>query len=44
MHTPLIQMTVLMLCGAGWRLFALPGLSAEMTRFALTCVLFYMFP
>ena len=43
MNTTLIQMTVLMLCGAGWRLFALPGLSAEQTRLALTSVVYYVF-
>ncbi len=43
MNTTLIQMTVLMLCGAGWRLFAMPGLSAEQTRLALTGVVYYVF-
>lgn len=43
MITTLIQMTVLMLCGAGWRLFALQGLSADQTRLALTSVVYYFF-
>lgn len=43
MHTTLIQMTVLMLCGAGWRLFSLQGLSADQTRLALTSVVYYFF-
>jgi predicted permease len=43
MNTTLIQMTVLMLCGAGWRLFSMPGLSAEQTRLALTSVVYYVF-
>ncbi|MCK9608263.1 MAG: AEC family transporter [Methylomonas sp.] len=41
MNTTLIQMTVLMLCGAGWRLFPLRGLSADQTRLALTSVVYY---
>lgn len=36
MQNTLIQMTALMLCGAGWRLFSLQGLSADQTRLALT--------
>lgn len=43
MNTTLIQMTVLMLCGAGWRLIAMPGLSAVQTRLALTSVVYYVF-
>ncbi|QPK61858.1 AEC family transporter [Methylomonas sp. LL1] len=43
MNTTLIQMTVLMLCGAGWRLFSLQGLSADQTRLALTSVVYYFF-
>jgi malate permease and related proteins len=43
MHTTLIQMTVLMLCGACWRFFSLPGLSADQTRVALTSVVYYFF-
>lgn len=43
MNTTLIQMTILMLCGAGWRLFPLRGLSADQTRLALTSVVYYFF-
>ncbi|MDD2738316.1 MAG: AEC family transporter [Methylomonas lenta] len=43
MNTTLIQMSVLMLCGAGWRLFSLQGLSADQTRMALTSVVYYFF-
>ena len=32
-----------MLCGAGWRLFSLQGLSADQTRLALTSVVYYFF-
>ncbi|MGR8929835.1 MAG: AEC family transporter [Gammaproteobacteria bacterium] len=43
MKTTLIQMSVLMLCGAGWRLFPRPGLSPDQTRLALTSVVYYFF-
>lgn len=43
MNTTLIQMTVLILCGAGWRLFPIRGLSADITRLALTSVVYYFF-
>ena len=43
MTNTLIQMTVLMLCGASWRLFPLRGLSADQTRLALTSVVYYFF-
>jgi len=43
MTNTLIQMTVLMLCGASWRLFSLRGLSADQTRLALTSVVYYFF-
>lgn len=43
MNTTLIQMSVLMLCGAGWRLFSLQGLSADQTRLVLTSVVYYFF-
>lgn len=43
MTTTLIQMTVLMLCGASWRLFPVRGLSADQTRLALTSVVYYFF-
>ncbi|MCQ8105091.1 AEC family transporter [Methylomonas sp. SURF-2] len=43
MNDTLIQMTLMMLCGAGWRLFSLRGLSADQTRLALTSVVYYVF-
>lgn len=43
MNTTLIQMTVLMLCGACWRLFPQRGTSADQTRLALTNVVYYFF-
>ncbi|MGY6274911.1 AEC family transporter [Methylomonas sp. MgM2] len=43
MNTTLIQMTVLILCGASWRLFPIRGLSADQTRLALTSVVYYFF-
>ena len=43
MNTTLIQMTVLMLCGAGWGIFSPNRLSAEQTRLVLTTVVYYFF-
>ncbi|WP_445370612.1 AEC family transporter [Methylomonas sp. HW2-6] len=43
MNTTLIQMTVLMLCGAGWRITTPNRLSAEQTRLVLTSVVYYFF-
>ncbi|MBS3964598.1 MAG: AEC family transporter [Methylomonas sp.] len=43
MTTTLIQMTVLMLCGAGWRLLTPNGLGADQTRQVLTSVVYYFF-
>lgn len=43
MSNTLIQMGILMLCGAAWRLLARPGLSADQTRVALTSVVYYLF-
>lgn len=43
MNTTLIQMTVLMLCGAGWGLFCPNRLTAEQTRLVLTSVVYYFF-
>jgi malate permease and related proteins len=43
MNTTLIQMTVLMLCGAGWRWFKPNGLTAEHTRMVLTSSVYYFF-
>lgn len=42
MNSTLIQMTLLMACGAGWRLLKPGGLSAEQTRLALTTVVYYL--
>lgn len=42
MNSTLIQMTVIMACGAGWRLFSPAGLSAEQTRLVLTTVVYYL--
>ena len=35
-------MTLIMLCGAGWRLAKPAGLSAEQTRQVLTTVVYYL--
>ena len=43
MTLTLIQMTLIMACGAGWRLFSPAGLSAEQTRQVLTTVVYYIF-
>ncbi len=43
MNITLIQMTVLMLCGAGWRLLTPNGLNAAQTRLVLTSVVYYFF-
>ncbi|MDD1620758.1 MAG: AEC family transporter [Methylococcaceae bacterium] len=43
MTTTLIQMTVLMLCGAGWGVFCPNRLSAAQTRLVLTTVVYYVF-
>jgi predicted permease len=43
MNTTLIQMTVLMLCGAGWRVLTPNRLSADQTRLVLTSVVYYFF-
>ncbi|MFA6052004.1 MAG: AEC family transporter [Methylobacter sp.] len=42
MNSTLIQMTLLMACGAGWRILKPEGLSAEQTRLALTTVVYYL--
>lgn len=42
MNSTLIQMTLIMLCGAGWRLAKPAGLSAEQTRQVLTTVVYYL--
>lgn len=43
MTLTLIQMTIIMLCGAGWRLISPAGLTAEQTRPVLTTVVYYVF-
>lgn len=43
MNTTLLQMTVLMLCGAGWRVLTPNRLSADQTRLVLTSVVYYFF-
>ncbi|MDP2904477.1 MAG: AEC family transporter [Methylovulum sp.] len=42
MNSTLIQMTLLMACGAGWRLLTPAGLAAEQTRMVLTTVVYYL--
>lgn len=41
MNTTLIQMTVLMLCGAGWSVICPNRLAADQTRLVLTSVVYY---
>lgn len=43
MRSTLIQMALLMACGAGWRFFSPAGLTAEHTRAVLTTVVYYLF-
>ncbi len=42
MHSTLIQMSLLMACGIGWRIFKPGGLSAEYTRHVLTSFVYYL--
>ena len=42
MNSTLIQMTLLMACGVGWRLLRPGGLSAEQTRLVLTTFVYYL--
>lgn len=42
MNSTLIQMTLLMACGVGWRIIKPTGLSAEQTRLVLTTVVYYL--
>jgi len=42
MNSTLIQMTMLMACGAVWRMLMPGGLSAEQTRLVLTTVVYYL--
>ena len=43
MQTTLLQMTVLMLCGALWGVFSPNGLNAMQTRLVLTSAVYYFF-
>ena len=43
MSTTLIQMALIMACGAVWRIFSPGGLTAEQTRKVLTTVVYYLF-
>lgn len=43
MSSTLIQMTLIILCGAGWRLIKPGNLSAEQTRLILTTTVYYLF-
>ena len=42
MNSTLIQMTLIMVCGAAWRFAKPAGLSAEQTRQVLTTVVYYL--
>lgn len=42
MNSTLIQMTLIMACGAGWRSAKPGGLPAEQTRQVLTTVVYYL--
>ncbi|MGZ5055619.1 MAG: AEC family transporter [Methylobacter sp.] len=42
MNSTLIQMTLIMVCGAGWRFVKPAGLTAEQTRQVLTTVVYYL--
>ncbi|WP_036252749.1 AEC family transporter [Methylobacter sp. BBA5.1] len=42
MNSTLIQMTLLIACGAGWRIIKPAGLSAEQVRLPLTTVVYYL--
>ncbi|WP_305907546.1 AEC family transporter [Methylomarinum sp. Ch1-1] len=43
MSSTLIQMALIMACGAGWRFLSPAGLSADQTRTVLTSVVYYLF-
>lgn len=43
MSATLIQMALIMACGAGWRLLSPGGLTADETRKVLTTVVYYLF-
>ena len=42
MNSTLIQMTLLMACGVGWRIIKPGGLTAEQTRLVLTTFVYYL--
>ena len=42
MNSTLIQMTLLMACGVGWRMLRPAGLTAEKTRLVLTTFVYYL--
>jgi len=42
MNSTLIQMTLLMACGVGWRILKPGGLTAEQTRLVLTTFVYYL--
>jgi len=42
MNSTLIQMTLLMACGVGWRIIKPGGLTAEQTRLVLTAFVYYL--
>jgi predicted permease len=42
MNSTLIQMTLLMACGVGWRIFKPAGLTAEQVRHVLTTFVYYL--
>ncbi len=42
MNSTLIQMTLLMACGVGWRILRPGGLTAEQTRLVLTTFVYYL--
>jgi len=42
MNSTLIQLALLMACGAGWRLLTPAGLTAEQTRAVLTTLVYYL--
>ncbi|MGR8999207.1 MAG: AEC family transporter [Gammaproteobacteria bacterium] len=42
MNSTLIQMTLIMACGVGWRILSPAGLTAEQTRHVLTTFVYYL--
>ncbi len=43
MNSTLLQMSVLMACGIGWKILKPANLGAEQTRLILTSVVYYLF-